>query len=83
MHGTGFMSSLQALRVGGTIVTLESRNFDAARAVARGRSANGVTQMAIVGDAFGKPMVRALEERGGRGQAVRPLVARARHQLRA
>ena len=29
MHGTGFMSSLQALTMGGTIVTLESRNFDA------------------------------------------------------
>ncbi|MGZ4803526.1 MAG: AMP-binding protein, partial [Acidimicrobiia bacterium] len=60
MHGTGFMSSLQALSLGGTIVTLESRNFDADelwRAVQR----NGVTQMAIVGDAFGKPMVRALE----------------------
>ena len=56
MHGTGFMSSLQALTMGGTIVTLESRTFDADelwRAVQR----NGVTQMAIVGDAFGKPMV--------------------------
>ena len=61
MHGTGFMSSLQALYVGGTIVTLESRSFDAHelwRAVER----EHVTQMAIVGDAFGKPMVRALEE---------------------
>jgi fatty-acyl-CoA synthase len=61
MHGTGFMSSLQALTMGGTIVTLESRNFDPDelwRAVER----NGVTQMAIVGDAFGKPMVKALEQ---------------------
>ena len=61
MHGTGFMSSLQALCAGGTIVTLESRSFDAHelwKAVERER----VTQMAIVGDAFGKPMVRALEE---------------------
>jgi fatty-acyl-CoA synthase len=61
MHGTGFMSSLQALCAGGTIVTLESRSFDAHelwRAVAH----EHVTQMAIVGDAFGKPMLRALEE---------------------
>jgi acyl-CoA synthetase (AMP-forming)/AMP-acid ligase II len=61
MHGTGFMSSLQALTMGGTVVTLESRSFDADelwRAVQR----NGVTQMAIVGDAFGKPMTRALEQ---------------------
>jgi acyl-CoA synthetase (AMP-forming)/AMP-acid ligase II len=60
MHGTGFMSSLQALCAGGAIVTLESRSFDAHelwRAVAQ----EHVTQMAIVGDAFGKPMVRALE----------------------
>ncbi len=55
------MSSLQALTMGGTIVTLEARNFDPDelwRAVER----NGVTQMAIVGDAFGKPMVKALEQ---------------------
>lgn len=61
MHGTGFMSSLQALTSGGAIVTLESHSFDAHelwRAVER----EHVTQMAIVGDAFGKPMVRALEE---------------------
>jgi fatty-acyl-CoA synthase len=61
MHGTGFMSSLQALCAGGTVVTLESRSFDPHelwRAVAH----EHVTQMAIVGDAFGKPMVRALEE---------------------
>ncbi len=40
MHGTGFMSSLQALTMGGTIVTLESRHFDADelwRAVERNR----------------------------------------------
>jgi fatty-acyl-CoA synthase len=61
MHGTGFMSSLQALCAGGALVTLESRSFDAHelwRAVER----EHVTQMAIVGDAFGKPMVRALED---------------------
>jgi acyl-CoA synthetase (AMP-forming)/AMP-acid ligase II len=60
MHGTGFMSSLQALTMGGTIVTLESRHFDADE-LWRAVQDNGVTQMAIVGDAFGKPMVRALE----------------------
>ncbi|MBM3674677.1 MAG: acyl-CoA synthetase [Actinobacteria bacterium] len=66
MHGTGFMTSLQAATVGGAVVTLESAHFDAHelwRAVERHR----VTQMAIVGDAFGKPMVRALEEAAQRG----------------
>jgi len=67
MHGTGFFSSLQALTMGGTIVTLEQRNFDADElwtAVARER----VTQMAIVGDAFGRPMVKALDAAAERGE---------------
>jgi fatty-acyl-CoA synthase len=60
MHGTGAMTSFQAMFCGGTIVTLESRHFDPDelwQAVGR----EGVTQMAIVGDAFAKPMVRSLE----------------------
>ncbi len=61
MHGTGFMSSLQALTSGGAIVTLESRTFDA-HELWKAVETEHVTQMAIVGDAFGKPMVRALEE---------------------
>jgi fatty-acyl-CoA synthase len=61
MHGTGAFTSLQALSVGGAIVTLESRAFDPHelwRVVEQRR----VTQMAIVGDAFAKPMLRALDE---------------------
>ncbi len=61
MHGTGVMTSSQALFLGGCVVTLESRRFDPDelwRTVERER----VTQLAIVGDAFAKPMVRALEE---------------------
>jgi 3-oxocholest-4-en-26-oate---CoA ligase len=67
MHGTGQFSSLQVLFLGGTIVTLESRRFDPHelwRVVER----EGVTQIAIVGDAFAKPMVRALEEAEARGE---------------
>lgn len=61
MHGTGFMTSLQALTVGGALCTLENRHFDA-HEMWKAVEEVGVTQMAIVGDAFGKPMVRALEE---------------------
>ncbi len=67
MHGTGAMTSIQAMSLGGTIVTLEGRSFDADelwRAVARER----VSQMAIVGDAFCKPMVRALDDAAARGE---------------
>jgi fatty-acyl-CoA synthase len=68
MHGTGAMTSIQAMAVGGTIVTLEGRSFDPHelwRAVARDR----VSQMAIVGDAFCQPMVRALDDAAARGDA--------------
>jgi fatty-acyl-CoA synthase len=67
MHGTGQFSTLQALFLGGTIVTLESRHFDPHelwRVVQRER----VTQIAIVGDAFAKPMLRALDEADARGE---------------
>ncbi|HEY6319466.1 MAG TPA: acyl-CoA synthetase [Acidimicrobiia bacterium] len=67
MHGTGVMTSMQTLFLGGTVVTLEGRHFDPDElwsTVARER----VTQLAIVGDAFAKPMVRALEEAEARGE---------------
>ena len=66
MHGTGVMTSMQTLFLGGTVVTLEGRHFDADelwRTVER----EGVSQMAIVGDAFAKPMLRALEAADERG----------------
>ena len=66
MHGTGQFTTFQSMFLGGTIVTLESRSFDPDelwRVVARER----VTNMAIVGDAFAKPMLRALEEAEARG----------------
>jgi len=61
MHGTGVMSSMQTHYVGGTIVTLEQRHFEPDelwQTVER----HAVSQMAIVGDAFAKPMVRALDD---------------------
>ena len=66
MHGTGQFSTLQVLFLGGTIVTLEGRHFDPHelwQTVQRER----VTQIAIVGDAFAKPMLRALDEAEARG----------------
>jgi len=66
MHGTGVMTSMQALWLGGTVVTLENRHFDPDelwRTVERER----VTQLAIVGDAFAKPMLRVLDDAETRG----------------
>lgn len=61
MHGTGLFTALGALLNGGAIVTLEhSLTFDPEAlwdTVAR----HGVTAMAIVGDAFAKPMLAVLD----------------------
>jgi fatty-acyl-CoA synthase len=65
MHGTGLLSGINTLVNGGTVVTLRSMHFDSQElweAVERHR----VSQLIIVGDAFAKPMLRALDEAGGR-----------------
>ena len=62
MHGTGmWLGTMVPHLLKGTVVTLTNRSFDAAelwRAVER----NGVDVVVIVGDAFAKPMLRALDE---------------------
>ncbi|MEQ8558834.1 MAG: acyl-CoA synthetase [Henriciella sp.] len=62
MHGTGLFTAMGAMIGGGAIVTLENtKKFDPVElwdTVDR----RGVTAMAIVGDAFAKPMLRTLEE---------------------
>jgi 3-oxocholest-4-en-26-oate---CoA ligase len=65
MHGTAAFSSFLAMNVGGGIVTLAQRSFDVVElldTVDRRR----VNTMAIVGDAFAKPMLRHLDEQPGR-----------------
>ncbi len=67
MHGTGAFSSFQAMCVGSRVITLVGRHFDPDelwRVVAK----EHVTQLAIVGDAFAKPMLRALEDAEARGE---------------
>jgi fatty-acyl-CoA synthase len=65
MHGTGLFTALNALTAGGAIVTCESRSFDPDVLFATA-AARGVSALAIVGDAFAKPMLRALDARPGR-----------------
>ncbi len=65
MHGTGLLTSFAALCMGGSVVTLDRPSFEAVEmwdAIERDK----VSQIAIVGDAFAKPMLRALEENPGR-----------------
>ena len=64
MHGTGFMVGLGALIGGGSIVTIGNPHFDAHEVwetVARER----VQSMAIVGDPFARPLLKALDEKPG------------------
>ena len=64
MHGTGQFSALIALVLGGSVVTLTSRQFRPSElfdAVAL----EGVNSMVIVGDAFAKPMLAELDARPG------------------
>ncbi len=60
MHGTGCMTQLIALSGGGCVVTLESRNLDIEELFDTIEQRKGNTT-AIVGDAFAKPMLRALD----------------------
>jgi fatty-acyl-CoA synthase len=67
MHSTGLiMASLPVLTAGGTVVTLTARSFDpdelfTAVAATRPRT------VSIAGDAFARPMVRALDRRASAG----------------
>lgn len=61
MHSTGFtFASLPTLTSGGQVTTLESRSFDAHELLAT-TSAVGAQVVAIVGDAFALPLLRALD----------------------
>ena len=61
MHGTGLITAIGCMMNGGCVVTLESASFEADElwlAVARHR----VQSIALVGDAFAKRMLKALDE---------------------
>ena len=60
MHGTGCMTQLIVLSGGGCVVTLENPHLDIAELFDT-IEANRVNTIAIVGDAFAKPMLRALD----------------------
>ncbi|MGV3758140.1 MAG: acyl-CoA synthetase [Actinomycetota bacterium] len=65
MHGTGCFTQLILLSGGGSTVTLEGRHLDIDELLST-IEREGVNAIAIVGDAFAKPMVRALEADPGK-----------------
>jgi acyl-CoA synthetase (AMP-forming)/AMP-acid ligase II len=65
MHGTGLLTAMAAMLAGGSVVTLTRPSFDPEemlRAIDRWRPQT----LASVGDAFGKPLLNALEAAPGR-----------------
>ena len=69
MHTAGLANSLPFQMLGGRCVTLHNRSFDPLelwRAVARER----VMCMIIVGDAFARPMLAALDDAKARGETL-------------
>jgi 3-oxocholest-4-en-26-oate---CoA ligase len=65
MHGTGSFTSMAAMAVGGCVVTLTSRRFDPVELLDT-IDRDNVNVVAIVGDAFAKPILAALDEHPGR-----------------
>jgi acyl-CoA synthetase (AMP-forming)/AMP-acid ligase II len=61
MHGTGAFNAFTALTIGGSVVTLTGERFDAAELLdtIERRSVNNI---AIVGDAFARPILAALDD---------------------
>ena len=64
MHGTGSFTAMGTLSVGGCVVTLTNRRFDAVELL-HTVDAENVNVLAIVGDAFAKPILSALDANPG------------------
>ena len=65
MHGTGLLTALAAHTSGGCVITLQKASFDAVEmleAIERRKAQH----LALVGDAFGRPLLNALDAEPGR-----------------
>ena len=60
MHGTGLFNVISNLMVGGSVTTMVGRHFSAEEFLDSVQE-HGINSTAIVGDAFAKPILRALE----------------------
>ncbi len=65
MHGTGLYTAMGTLAVAGCVVTLTNRSFDPVDLLETVGREN-VNVLAIVGDAFAKPILTALDAEPGR-----------------
>ncbi len=60
MHGTGLFNAISNMMIGGSITTMEGRSFDAAEFLDTVQRF-AINSTSIVGDAFAKPILRALD----------------------
>ena len=68
MHGTGlWLGSFASHLTGGEVVTLTSRTLDPHEVMATAQRRRA-TSLVIVGDAFAKPLVAAIDEAAARGE---------------
>ncbi len=68
MHGTGvWLGAFIPQLAGGEVITLQNRSLDP-HEVLRTTQERRATSLVIVGDAFAKPIVRALDEAAERGE---------------
>ncbi len=67
MHGTSGINSLHVLSTGGMVATLEGRHFDADELWST-VSLHRLTMLTIVGDAFARPMLEALDRAEAAGR---------------
>jgi len=65
MHGTGLFTAIGNLTGGGSLVTLQAHGFDPEELFDTVESARA-NSVVIVGDAFAKPMLKALDQNAGR-----------------
>ena len=66
MHGTGLFTALGAILNGGAVVTMTRKASLDAEELWSAVAKHKVTGIAIVGDAFAKPMLKELDENPGR-----------------
>ncbi|MEY2884360.1 MAG: hypothetical protein RL490_2084 [Pseudomonadota bacterium] len=74
MHGTGLIIALSTLSRGGTIVTLPGDGFDAQLAVET-CAARACDYAVIVGDAFARPLLKALDAGQGSIASVAVMIS--------
>ncbi len=74
MHGTGFLTTLSTLARGGSVVTLPSPGFVVAEALAACAD-HQCDYAVIVGDAFARPLLAALDHGAGSIASLRTVIS--------